>query len=89
MTEQIGRLAFREEGNHWNAYYALPDTMDGAIWLGSIAMRFVVTNKVRKSVFMALMRDSFDDLMEELIGERPTWPEPEGHPAPEHERTSE
>ncbi len=28
---KIGRLAMRHEGNFWNAYYAMPDTMDGAI----------------------------------------------------------
>ena len=31
---EIGRLAMRHEGNFWNAYFALPDTMEGAIPLG-------------------------------------------------------
>lgn len=84
-----GRLAFREEGAHWNAYFAAPDTMVGAIWLGGIAMRFIENNKVRKSVFMAMMRDAVGDILLEITGERPEWPEPEGRPAPEHERTKE
>jgi hypothetical protein len=37
---QIGRLALREEGEWWNAYYyAMPGTMDGALHLGSIRGR--------------------------------------------------
>lgn len=60
--------------------------MDGAIWLGSIAMRFVEDDK-RKLAFMAMMRDAVGDLIEEQTGQRPTWPEPGGHAAPEHERT--
>ncbi len=37
MTDltQVGRIAFRQEGNLWNAYYALPDTMEDAIHLRS------------------------------------------------------
>jgi hypothetical protein len=28
--QKIGRLALRVEGTMWCAYYAMPDTMDGA-----------------------------------------------------------
>jgi hypothetical protein len=82
----IGRLAMRIEGNFWNAYYAMPNTMDDAILLGSIQMRFVEVGD-RKSVFMDLMREAVSDILEELTGQRPTWPEPEGQPAPESERS--
>ena len=85
-TNQPGRLALRVEGSMWVAYYAMPDTMDGAIILGSIHMR-VVENPERKAAFMALMRDALADIIESILGERPTWPEPEGHRAPEHERS--
>lgn len=86
-TRKMGRLAFREEGNNWNAYYAMPDTMEGAIYLGSIKMRFV-QNKRRKKAFMELMKACFADVMEDALGQRPTWPEGEQR-APEHERTRE
>jgi hypothetical protein len=87
MTEMVkmGRLALRKEGSHWNAYYALPGTMDGAIWLGSIAMRFVLDEK-RKNQFIDMMRACVSDLVEELIGHRPEWPDGV-QPAPEHERS--
>ena len=81
----MGRLALREEGVMWNAYYALPDTMEGAIWLGSIAMRFVDT-RPRKDQFINMMRECFSDVMEEVCGQRPTWPDGV-QPAPEHERS--
>lgn len=84
--KQMGRLAFRVEGEMWNAYYATPDNMEGAIWLGSIAMRFV-QDENRKKRFMALMREAVGDILEEVTGCRPYWPEEEGHPAPEHERS--
>ena len=82
---KTGRLALRSEGDLWVAYYALPASMEGAIFLGSIQLRFV-QDKVRKAVFMGLMREAVSDIFEEITGERPTWPEPEGQPAPEHER---
>lgn len=80
---QIGRLAFRVEGDAWIAYYALPDTMDGAIVLGSVAMA-VVERDDRKCAFMDFMRDVVGDIIEGKVGIRPSWGGPT--PAPEHER---
>lgn len=84
---QIGRLAMRHEGENWNAYYALPDTMEEPIFLGSIHMGAVTRNPERKQVFMDMMRDIVSDIIEEKTGQRPTW----GglRVAPEHERSGE
>jgi hypothetical protein len=82
--QKVGRLAMRVEGDLWCAYYALRDTMDGALFLGSIRKVFV-EDAERKLVFMALMKEAVSDILEERIGERPTWPDGE-QPAPEHER---
>lgn len=79
-----GRLAFRIEGQMWNAYWALPDTMKGAIFLGSIRMTFV-ENRKRKDAFFNLMKACFADTCEEIFGVRPIFPE-EPVPAPEHEK---
>lgn len=86
-TVKIGRVAYREEGENWNAYYAEPGTMEGAIYLGSIRLA-LVKRKDRKRAFIALMRECVSDIMEQTIGTRPTWPDGE-QPAPEHERTKE
>lgn len=84
-SQKVGRLALREEGNWWKAYYAMPDTMKGAILLGQIHMKFVVDRPERKNSFVSLMRAAVGDIIEEAFGDRPTWPEGL-HPAPEHER---
>jgi hypothetical protein len=73
------------EGKFWNAYYAMPNTMERAILLGSIAMRFIEKNQERKDVFMALMREGVADIIEEKTGTRPIWPDGP-QPAPERER---
>ena len=86
-TMKVGRLAMRHEGNYWNAYYAMPDTMADALLLGSI--RFVSVsgpkNAQRKAAFMAMMVDLVADLIEERTGTRPTFPDG-ARPAPESER---
>lgn len=84
IAQKIGRLSMRHEGRMWNAYYAMPDTMKGALHLGSIAMRFVADPE-RKTAFMDMMREALSDLIEEQTGQRPTWPEGI-QSAPEHER---
>lgn len=81
--EQIGRLAMREQGERWVAYYARNDSMDDAIELGSIAMSFV-GRPDRKNQFMDLMRECFADAVQREIGIRPEWGGPVD--APEHER---
>jgi hypothetical protein len=83
--EKIGRLAMRAEGDTWLAYYALTDTMDGALVLGSVAMRLVAEPK-RRDQFIAFMRDVVADIIEESTGTRPQWPDPP-QVAPEHERS--
>lgn len=82
---QIGRLALRQEGDYWNAYYAMPDTMTGAVRLGSIAMGFIVSRPERKDAFIALMREAVADIVEAKSGTRPTWSD-DLRSAPEHER---
>jgi hypothetical protein len=84
-SQKIGRLAMCHEGKWWNAYYAMTGTMDGALHIGSIAMRFVVENPERKEAFMGLMRAAISDLIFEQTSQRPTWPEGV-QAAPEHER---
>ncbi|MGB0412129.1 MAG: hypothetical protein ACPGFA_11115 [Pikeienuella sp.] len=84
--QQIGRLAMREEGSLWVAYYALPDTMKDALFLGSIRMAFVTDNWQAKELFMSLMRDAVSDIIKDKTGVTPDWPHPGGVPAPEHER---
>ncbi len=84
---KIGRLAMRVEGDNWNAYYALPDDMKGALFLGSIRMKFV-ENKARKDAFLDFMRECVSDVLEEATGTRPEWPDGP-QPAPESERTKE
>lgn len=74
----------RHEGKFWNAYYALPGSMDDAILLGSVAMRFVGTPE-RRTQFMDFMREAVSDVIFDEVGVRPTWLEG-AHPAPEHEK---
>ena len=81
--KKMGRLALRHEGTMWNAYYALPNTMEGALPLGSIAMSGVVDNPERKHAFQQMMTDMVADILEERFGVRPIM---EVHQAPEHER---
>jgi hypothetical protein len=80
---EAGRLALREEGECWNAYYAMPGTMVGALFLGSIRMGIVRNHPRRKAQFMALMREAVGDILKDATGSRPvSWDE---RPAPDDE----
>lgn len=84
MTE-IGRLAFRVEGDFWNAYWAPQQrSMAGAIMLGSIRMNAVEHSLARKHAFMALMQHVFADAVKDSTGARVRFGAPQ--PGPEHER---
>ncbi len=85
IDQKVGRLAMRQEGNTWNAYYAMPDSMEEAIFLGSIKIR-LVDKPDRKEAFLSLMRECVADMLEEVTGTRPTYLEG-AKPAPESERS--
>lgn len=78
---QIGRLAMRVEGDRWVAYYAHPDTMEIATFLGSIRFGAIKHNPQRKQAFMDMMREVVSDLIEISLGKRPEWGDPK--PGPE------
>jgi len=82
--EKIGRIAYRAEGDNWVAWYASTNTMDQAVYLGTIKLVFV-QNEERRRTFVELMRDCVGDMFEAEYGMRPSWPDEPG-PAPEHER---
>lgn len=86
MTQKVGRLAMRHEGTWWNAYYAMPDTMEGAIHLGSIKIRFVEDNKERKDAFLEFMKQAVADIIKDELGVEATWPDGV-QSAPESERS--
>mgnify|MGYP001613074924 CR=1 FL=1 len=85
-TAKVGRLAMRVEGNTWNAYYAKPDSLEDAIFLGSIKMAFIENKRERRDAFVALMKECVADAIEAVTGQRPSYPEGET-PAPESERS--
>jgi hypothetical protein len=74
QEEPCGRLAFRVDGDFWNAYYADDDTMDDAFLLGSLHMRFVIIPE-RRAQFITLMQEAVGDITEEVLGMRPVWPD--------------
>lgn len=82
---QVGRIAFRHEGDWWVSYWA-PEThtMAGAVELARVAMNLVQT-KERRDQFIQFARDVYADMAEQAIGVRPVFPT-EPQPAPEHER---
>lgn len=82
--QKMGRLAMRAEGDLWVAYYALPNTMKDALFLGSIQMAFV-QDWQKKELFMSMMKDCVSHLIKERIGVQPEWPEGTTV-APAHER---
>jgi len=87
MSKQaIGRLALRDEGEFWNAYYAETDTMDGALLLGSLHMR-AAQIPARKAQFMELMKEVVGDIIQDAVGARPEWPM-KARRAPAHERAT-
>jgi hypothetical protein len=83
-TKPVGRLALRIEGENWNAYYAMPNTMQGAIPLGSIRIGAVRDNPERKQAFMDLMQGIVKEFLEEQFGRVASWTT---ETAPEHERS--
>jgi hypothetical protein len=84
MTYKIGgRIAFRHEGKFYSAYWALPDTMEGALLLGQIAMRFV-ESKAQRRIFMELIKSGIADFFEGEGAELVDFTDEVT--APEHER---
>lgn len=82
---RVGRLALRVEGKMWNAYFALPNTMEDSIYLGSILLKSAMINPEIKQGFIELMSTAVSDIIESVVGVRPeSWNE---QPAPEHEKS--
>jgi hypothetical protein len=84
-TTEAGRLAFREEGDLWNCYWARSQSsMEEAILLGSIRLNLARQHRPLKDGFMALMKSAFDKAAMDLVGAPAIWGTP--RPGPEHER---
>lgn len=77
---QVGRIAFRVEGDWWVAYYALPDSMERALELARIQMAIVANHPQRKNTFMKLIQSYVKEVV-------PAFEIANRQSAPEHERS--
>lgn len=83
-NKSVGRLALRVEGDNWTAYWAKPDTMDGAMWLASIRMVFV-QDEARQEAFKSLLVEALAEVFADKLGTPvEAWDQ---RPAPESERS--
>ena len=82
---RLGRFALREEGESITGYYAAPETMDGAFLLFSVPRHVAEVPGVKDAIF-TFGRRIISEMVFEVTGVRPTWPEGP-QPAPEHERS--
>jgi hypothetical protein len=80
------RIAFRAEGEFVNAYFAPPETMDGAILVSSVRRRMLNEDPELWEDWRTLMRMAFERYHERLGLPVTEWKE---IPAPEHERSGE
>jgi hypothetical protein len=85
MNANSGRLAFRVDGDFWKCYYAVPDTMEGAIFLGSIHMHIAYQPKL-KEAFMNIMKECLNEFFKDQSLDVDHW---DIKQAPDHERTKE
>lgn len=84
MTDQAARIAFRIEGDWWVAYFALPDSMEGAREIGRIHMN-AARNRDRKQMFIDLAQHFIAEALENISGQAVKFNAPVD--APEHERS--
>lgn len=85
MKIEVGRVAFRAEGDWWNAYWAPSQTsMEGAVHLGSVRLNLAHDDRV-KATFMDAMKAAFAVAAKDALGEVPIWGGVK--PAPENERS--
>lgn len=78
------RIAFRVEGPMIHAYFAAPETMEGAQLLGGILKNICDEDRAVWEGFKALMRQAMTSVMRAAIGvEAAEFVE---EPAPENER---
>ena len=77
------RIAFRVEGSWWNAYLAMPDTIEGAILMASMPIRVAKESPEITEAFKELCRQIF----EHALGHPEAELRYEEYTAPEHERS--
>lgn len=78
------RLAFRGEGMFWNAYVAKPNSMEGAILIGSIAGRVIEVNEAIRKEFIALMQAAVAETLQQIGESGVQWGQPEVITEAEH-----
>lgn len=85
--QQVGRLAIRKIHDEVRFYYAMPDTMKGALLLLSVKTSLLRRDGELFTALMRAMRAAVAHIIEDATGTRPTWNEPQR--APENERGKE
>jgi hypothetical protein len=82
---QVGRLALRDEGDAIRAYYAQPNTMEGALLLFTLNPNVAHFPDVRDKA-LDFGRHIVTEIIFSITGDRPVWPTAPVV-APEHEKT--
>lgn len=69
----LARVVIRSEGEHYAAYYAARDTLDGAAMLGCVHIGAVHRHQHRYRDWVDLMRHIAHELTIDAVGEHVRW----------------
>ena len=79
-----GRIAVRSIRDEVHFFYAMPDTMKGALLLGTVKANILRGHPARFDAMLAIYREAVTDMIEAATGARIEFDQPQR--APEHER---
>ena len=70
VLSETYRLVFRSEDSEWKAYIAMPKTMEGAVFIGSIRIAAVVAKPKLQTAFTELMQNVVSEFIKEQLKDR-------------------
>jgi len=75
--QNVGRIAMRDMGDWWVAFYVLPTPEGTEEWteMGRIKLYLAADSEERKQLFINVFKHYVAEVIQHIAGKEPTWSE--------------